>query len=667
MHRDLASISGANMIPIQQSLPETGEDGAKYETEYGLCQYKDCQRFFLQEMPERAPTGQLPRSVEILCEEDLVDLAKPGDRVKVYGVYRSLTGLNGENMITGHFKTVIISNHIEQLRKEVSDPNYTPEDIRNIKMIAESPGTFDLLSSSFAPSVCGHEYVKRGLLLLLLGGSEKNLTNGTHIRGDVHILLIGDPSCGKSQMLRFVLGMAPLSVSTTGRGSSGVGLTAAVTFDKDSGERRLEAGAMVLADRGVVCIDEFDKMSHQDRVAIHEVMEQQTVTVAKAGIHCSLNARASVVAAANPIYGTFDAELELSKQIAFPDSLLSRFDLIFVIRDAMDQQMDRRIARHVLRQVRYRSNLANRLGDGREQAAAALTSVVIEPEADRNADEDADPFEKSNTEGQEATRVLKVDFVRKYIHYCKTRPPPSLTEEACKEISEFYADLRERCNVDQVTRRKKDETDEENRFRQEASGRKRHVGVTARTLEGMIRLATAHAKLKLKDTVDKADCEVAKILLLYTLLGEDNWDQYMERLNAPPPTAEEEEASLLAIGKSQKKKKTKVREKRPREENEEEEEQPTKRKLKSRNSPKGATPGGPPAVSETRFEKLKTLLGQLQSKAETQQLPVEQLQKELDTILDVSERFSPEELNEGLIKLDASNTIFYSDNVVWFM
>eukprot|EP00158_Paraphelidium_tribonemae_P009646 Partr_v1_DN28924_c0_g1_i1_m26026 putative dna replication licensing factor len=261
-----------NEVISSAVYPTKDADENPLQTEFGLCRYSDFQTISVQEMPERAPTGQLPRSVDVILHADLVDRVKPGDRTRIYGVYRSLGGVTSGQTSSLSFRTIVIANNVISLVKNVYQKPISDDEIESIKKIAKKKNVFDLLSHSLAPSIFGNDMVKRAVLLQLLGGSEKNLENGTHIRGDINILMVGDPSTAKSQMLRFVLKMAPLAIATTGRGSSGVGLTAAVVSDKDTNERRLEAGAMVLADRGIVCIDEFDKMSDIDRVAIHEVM-----------------------------------------------------------------------------------------------------------------------------------------------------------------------------------------------------------------------------------------------------------------------------------------------------------------------------------------------------------------------------------------------------------
>ena len=292
----------------------------------------------------------------------------------------------------------------------------------------------------------------------------------------------------KSQLLRAVMNLAPLCVSTTGRGSSGVGLTAAVVTDQDTGERRLEAGAMVLADRGVVCIDEFDKMNDGDRVAIHEVMEQQTVTIAKAGILTQLNARCSVVAAANPIFGHYDRTISITRNIGLPDSLLSRFDLLFVVLDTNDAARDREIAEHVLGQHRYRAPG----DDGKTVSDDTMIDSILE--ATQKATGETTMRVKYDVrlygprqQGQKDP--LSLPFLKKYIAFAKQRfAAPELTSEATESIAEYYAELRNSAEV-------------------------KALPVTVRTLETMIRLACAHAKIRLSPFVEKSDVEEVQALM----------------------------------------------------------------------------------------------------------------------------------------------------------
>lgn len=523
--RDNASVSSLAMFTQNAGMPGSSyptkdEDGNPLETEFGMCWYRDSQRITIQEMPEKSPPGQLPRSVEVLIESDLCDACKPGDRVSISGIFRAVGGAASTSG-SGMFSTFVVANHISLLSgvegRSSVDSSIHADDIGNFIEYSQKGHVLSRMSKSIAPSICGHDFIKKAILLFLIGGKERNLANGTHLRGDLNIMMVGDPSTAKSQLLRFIMNTAPLAVSTTGRGSSGVGLTAAVTTDQDTGDRHLEAGAMVLADRGVVCIDEFDKMSDEDRVAIHEVMEQQTVTIAKAGIHASLNARCSVVAAANPVYGSYDKTRPPNENIALPDSLLSRFDLLFIVLDIADKERDRQIADHVLRGHRFRKNThtLDEMDDGvapRGRGAGGANqgesedgpTAMYETAASGLYRTDTDTGSRRRSARQAArseNKILSPKFLRLYISYAKHRVNPVLTREACEHIAQSYQSLRQ--NVLEKTQH-----------------------ITARCLETLIRLATAHAKLRLdKRHVLCEDAVAAAEVLRFALFNQAEPDK----------------------------------------------------------------------------------------------------------------------------------------------
>ncbi|CDW73635.1 mcm2 3 5 family protein [Stylonychia lemnae] len=483
------------------AFPTKDQNDNPLSAEYGYCVYKDSQVITIQEMPERAPTGQLPRSIQVVLENDLVDKVKPGDRIQVTGVFRTVAPHGPQT--SGIFRTFLVATGVQSLNIEKEKPNLNENDIKNIKKLSQNQQLFDILGNSVAPSIEGNNHVKKALLLQLLGGAEKNLENGTHLRGDINIMMVGDPSTAKSQLLRHMMDIAPLAINTTGRGSSGVGLTAAVTVDKDTGEKHLEAGAMVLADRGIVCIDEFDKMNDIDRVAIHEVMEQQTVTIAKAGIHVSLNARCSVIAAANPIYGEYARDQPVGRNIGLPDSLLSRFDLLFVMLDEKDPEHDRKIAERVIQNHRYQA--AN---SEFPQFNYFNDDFVIEPEYKDDRREDSKGtmmFEKINLSlhnKNEKNSIVTREFLKKYISYAKSQKHPELTAKCIEYAATIYSLMRTKAlNYDQS---------------------KVSSPVTVRTLETIIRLATAHAKLRLSKKIEETDLDIASILLNNSIFQENN-------------------------------------------------------------------------------------------------------------------------------------------------
>jgi DNA replication licensing factor MCM5 len=295
------------------------------------------------------PTGDIPRSYNLLCEKYLVNKVTPGTRTNVVGVLSINSRTTKDNMDQVKNSVIrVIGFQTEGTKLGKSNFNFTQEEEHKIMSMAKDKNIYEKISKSIAPAIFGNENLKKAIACQLFGGCRKRLNEGVNLRGDINLLLLGDPSTAKSQFLKFVERVAPIAVYTSGKGSSAAGLTASIIKDPSSGEFQLEGGAMVLADGGVVCIDEFDKMRAQDRVAIHEAMEQQTISVAKAGITTTLNSRTSVLAAANPIYGRLDDLKATQDQIDFQTTILSRFDCIFLVKDIRDVTKDIYMSKHIM-------------------------------------------------------------------------------------------------------------------------------------------------------------------------------------------------------------------------------------------------------------------------------------------------------------------------------
>jgi len=372
----------------------------KQSTSFELIQeqskFKNTQEARIQERPEDLPPGQLPRYLDVRLEDDIVDSARPGDRVSVTSIVRAEKQTVGERGRLRTFNIYLDANFVDVVGKETEAVEITAEDEKQILAAAEDPWIHRKLIMSLAPSIYGYEDVKEGILYLLFGGTAKQLPDGINIRGDENVLLIGDPGTAKSQLLQYVSRIAPRGLYTSGRGTTAAGLTAAVLREKTGG-MILEAGALVLADKGVACIDELDKMRPDDRVAIHEALEQQTVSVAKGGIVATLNARAAVLAAANPALGRYEPHRNVGENINLPVTILSRFDLIFIIKDQPEPDYDARMSEHIL----------------------ALHKSKASPE----------------------TAPFPPEFLKKYISFAK-RIIPVLSQEAIIELRDFYLKMR---------------------------------------------------------------------------------------------------------------------------------------------------------------------------------------------------------------------------------
>ncbi|CAL0325649.1 unnamed protein product [Lupinus luteus] len=452
-------LGGAIVPRSCDHVPQPGEEPCPIDPWLVVpdkSKYVDQQTLKLQENPEDVPTGELPRNLLLSVDRRLVQKVVPGSRLTVIGIYSIYQASNSS---TSHKGAVAVRQpYIRVVGMEESndaksqgEAAFTTEEIEEFKKFAAEPDAYKDICSKIAPSIFGHDDIKKAVACLLFSGSRKNLPDGVKLRGDINVLLLGDPSTAKSQFLKFVEKTAPIAVYTSGKGSSAAGLTASVIQDSSTREFYLEGGAMVLADGGVVCIDEFDKMRPEDRVAIHEAMEQQTISIAKAGITTVLNSRTSVLAAANPPSGRYDDLKTAQDNIDLQTTILSRFDLIFIVKDNRNYNQDKIMASHIIK---------------------------VHASANATMGENRVPKEEN--------------WLKRYLQYCRTVCHPRLSESAASLLQNNYVKIR------QDMRQQANET-----------GEAAAIPITVRQLEAIIRLSEALAKMKLSNSANEENVQEA--------------------------------------------------------------------------------------------------------------------------------------------------------------
>ncbi|KAK5660146.1 hypothetical protein OQA88_13615 [Cercophora sp. LCS_1] len=439
--------------------------------------YRNYQKLTLQESPGTVPAGRLPRHREVILLWDLIDKAKPGEEIEVTGIYRNNydAQLNNRNGFPV-FATILEANNVVKSHDQLAGFRMTEEDEHEIRRLSKDPQIVDKIINSIAPSIYGHTDIKTAVALSLFGGVAKNTRGAHHVRGDINVLLLGDPGTAKSQILKYVEKTAHRAVFATGQGASAVGLTASVRRDPLTSEWTLEGGALVLADKGTCLIDEFDKMNDQDRTSIHEAMEQQTISISKAGIVTTLQARCGIIAAANPIGGRYNSTIPFSANVELTEPILSRFDILCVVRDTVEPAEDERLARFIV---------------GSHSRSHPLTGTQDAGESMQvEHGEETQLGESQNKEGE-----IPQELLRKYILYARERCSPKLYHMDEDKVARLFADMRRESL---------------------ATGA---YPITVRHLEAIIRISESFCRMRLSEYCSAQDIDRAIAVTVDSFVG----------------------------------------------------------------------------------------------------------------------------------------------------